>query len=70
MTNKRIQLPKEGLQPHAPGPGEHFIDETDVEGHGWTNPAPPIDFSPRTPTHGGELLPTDGNDEPGPAQAR
>lgn len=70
MTNKRIQLPKEGLLPHAPGPGEHFIDETDVEGHGWTNPAPPIDFSPRTPTHGGELLPTDDTDEPGPAQAR
>lgn len=70
MTNKRIQLPKEGLLPQAPGPGEQFLDETDVEGHGWANPAPPIDFSPRTPTRGGELLPTDDNDEPGPALAR
>ena len=70
MTSKRIQLPKEGLQPHAPGPGEQFIDETDVEGHGWTNPAPPTDFSPRTPTHGGELLPTDIDDETGTDRAR
>jgi hypothetical protein len=64
MTNKRIRLPREGLLPRAPGPGEQFIDETDVEGHGWTNPAPPIDFSPRTPTHGGELAPNDeGQDD-------
>jgi hypothetical protein len=70
MTNKRIQLPKEGLRPHAPGPGEQFIDETDVEGHGWTNPAPPTDFSKGVPSRGGELLPTDANDEPGPDQAR
>lgn len=69
MTNKRIQLPKEGLQPHAPGPGEQFIDETDVEGHSWANPAPPIDFSPRTPSHGGEAVPTDANDEPGSDRA-
>jgi hypothetical protein len=66
MTNKRIQLPKEGLQPHAPGPGEHFIDETDVEGHGWTNPAPPVDFSPRTPSHGGELTEDTQDDVEGP----
>ena len=61
MSNKRIQLPKEGLQgpDGRTGPGEQFIDGTDVEGHSWTNPAPPIDFSPRTPTGGGELLPTD-----------
>jgi hypothetical protein len=53
------------------GPGEaRFLDETDVEAHGWTNPAPPIDFSSRTPTHGGELFPTDGDDELGPDQAR
>lgn len=65
MTYKRIQLPKEGL--HGPdgriGPGEQFIDGTDVEGHGWTNPAPPIDLSPRMPTHGGELFPTDTEDD-------
>ncbi len=63
MTNKRIQLPKEGLQPQAPGPGEQFIDETDVEGHGWTNPAPPVDFSPRMPTQGGELTPNDTDED-------
>ena len=64
MSNKRIRLPREGHQPQAPGPGESFIDENDVEGHGWTNPAPPVDFSPRTPTHGGELLPNDeGQDD-------
>ena len=69
MTNKRIRLPNEGLVPSAPGPGEQFIDETDVEGHGWTNPAPPIDFNPRTPTRGGELVATDTDDEPGASKA-
>ena len=61
MDNKRIRLPKERLvEPEHVGPGEKFIDETrDVEGHSWTNPAPPIDFSPRLPTHGGEAVPTD-----------
>ena len=67
MTNKRIRLPKEGLGPEEArqvGPGEaRFLDETDVEGHGWTNPAPPIDFRHRTPTGGGELEP--GNEEDG-----
>ncbi|HEX5147624.1 MAG TPA: hypothetical protein VFW02_00995 [Candidatus Limnocylindrales bacterium] len=64
MTNKRIRLPKEGLvSPEELGPGEKFIDETDVEGHGWVNPAPPIDFSKGTPTHGGELDPGDATDE-------
>lgn len=68
MTNKRIRLPKEGLvgpeDARQVGPGEaRFIDETDVEGHGWVNPAPPVDFSKGTPTRGGELLPTDGDDD-------
>ena len=67
MSNKRIRLPRASVV----GPGEaKFIDETDVEGHVWTNPAPPVDFSPRTPTHGGELLPTDVEDELGPNPAR
>ena len=68
MNTKRIRLPKEGLvEPeHRVGPGESFIDGTsDVQGHAWTNPAPPIDFSPRTPTHGGELLPSEPDEEPG-----
>jgi hypothetical protein len=64
MTNKRIRLPKEGLAgPEELGPGEKFIDETDVEGHAWVNPAPPIDFGKGTPTHGGELEPSDTKDE-------
>lgn len=55
MTNKRIRLPKEGLvEPEQRVPSE-FVDQTDVEGHSWTNPAPPIDFGPKSPTHGGEL---------------
>ena len=61
MSNKRIRLPKDGLV----GPEDaRFIDGTsDVEGHGWTNPAPPIDFTKGTPGHGGELLPTDADDD-------
>jgi hypothetical protein len=68
MTNKRIRLPKEGLTgPEGRvGPGEGFIDgTTDVQGHAWTNPMPPVDFNPRTPTHGGELLPGEADEEPG-----
>ena len=60
MTNKRIQLSKEGII----GPGEHLTDDAridggeDVEGHGFANPAPPADFSKRSPGHGGEAIPT------------
>ena len=68
MTNKRIRLPREGLvEPEhgRVGPGEQFIDGTsDVEGHGWTNPAPPTDFSKRTPSSGGELTPDDEKQDP------
>jgi len=66
MTNKRIRLPKEGLvgpEQRVP-PGDRLISETDVEGHGWVNPAPPVDFSKGTPSQGGELTPSD--DTPGP----
>lgn len=60
MTSKRIRLPKEGLvEPDKRVPAG-FVDGTsDVEGHSWTNPAPPIDFSKRTPSGGGELTPKD-----------
>jgi hypothetical protein len=61
MSNKRIRFPKEGLV----GPGQGFIDgTTDVEGHAWTNPAPPVDFSKGMPSKGGEVVSSD--DEPGP----
>jgi len=68
MTNKRNHGPGEGLvgseDARQVGPGEAgFLDETDVEGHGWTNPAPPIEFRHRTPTSGGELEPGEGSDE-------
>lgn len=68
MSNKRIRLPREGIvgpgEARSIGPGEAgLISETDVEGHGWVNPAPPIDFSKGTPSQGGELVPTDKDDE-------
>jgi hypothetical protein len=64
MTTKRNHGPGEGIvgpeETGHVGPGEaSFIDDTDVEGHGWTNPAPPIDFKHRTPTNGGEFEPSE-----------
>jgi hypothetical protein len=69
MTNKRIRRPNEGIvgpeDAREVGPGEaRFVDETDVEGHGWVNPAPPIDFTKRSPTQGGELEPGQPAAEP------
>ena len=65
MTNKRIQLPKEGLvDPRQPRPGEQFIDVgNDVEGHGFPLPAPPADFMNRGAGHGGEALPAGDDDD-------
>jgi hypothetical protein len=64
MTNKRLQLPKEGLvDPRQRTPGEQFIDITDdVQGHGFPLPAPPADFVKRGPGHGGEALPAGDED--------
>jgi hypothetical protein len=75
MTNKRIRLPREGIvgpeDARGVGPGEaRFVDETDVEGHGWVNPAPPVDFSKGSPSQGGELVPSEGSDKPGPNDLR
>ena len=75
MNNKRIRLPREGIvgpeDARVIGPGEAgFIDETDVEGHGWVNPAPPVDFSKGTPSQGGEFVPSGGSDKPGPDGVR
>jgi hypothetical protein len=72
MTNKRIQLPKD--QVVGPGPrtgSDDLIDVSgDVEGHGFfPNPAPPADFSKRTPSQGGEAIPTD-TDPAGPDHLR
>jgi hypothetical protein len=67
MTSKRIRLPKEGLvepEDHR----RHGIDGDDVEGHGFVNPAPPAGFSKRSPSSGGEAIPTDEDaDAEGPA---
>jgi hypothetical protein len=65
MTRKRIRLPKEGLAgPEDRSGSSDFIDgTTDVQGHSWTNPAQPVDFSRRTPTNGGELEPTETRDD-------
>jgi hypothetical protein len=56
MTNKRIGLPKEGSV--EPDQRSTIDGDTDVEGHGSVNPAP-SDFSKRTPSRGGEAIPTD-----------
>lgn len=62
MTNKRIQLPKEGII----GPGEQVTDGAeDVEGHGFAIPAPPAGFSKGMPSQGGEAIPTDEDDVEG-----
>ena len=63
MAIKRMRLPKEGVvssgdQPKGPGPDM----DTDVEGHGFFNPAPPAGFSKRSPSSGGEAIPTDEDD--------
>jgi hypothetical protein len=68
MTNKRIRLPKEGLvDPEGRPKRRYGIDgDDDVEGHGFVNPAPPADFSKRSPSSGGEFAPTGEDDEVGP----
>jgi hypothetical protein len=64
MTNKRIQLPKD--QAVTSGSDDLIDVSGDVEGHGFfPNPAPPADFSKRTPSQGGEAIPTD-DDSAGP----
>jgi hypothetical protein len=66
MTNKRIRLPKEGLIE----PEDHPVGD-DVEGHGFVNPAPPTDFSKRSPSSGGEVVSTDEyGDAEGPHSRR
>jgi hypothetical protein len=62
MTNKRIRLTKEGLVE----PENRPIDGDDVEGHGFVNPAPPADFSKRSPSSGGDVAPTDEDEQVGP----
>ena len=61
MTNKKIRLPKELVtgSDQPTGADAPMDGGTDVEGHGWVVPAPPSGISPRSPSHGGEAVPTD-----------
>ena len=63
MANKRIRLPKEGVVASDDSKGLGPDTDTDVEGHGFFNPAPPADFSRRTPSSGGDAIPTDEDAE-------
>ena len=57
---KKIKLPKENLV--EPEQREGFIDENDVEGHGIPVTAPPS-LGQQLPGHGGELTPTDADED-------
>jgi hypothetical protein len=61
MTTKKIQLPKgQVISPGQRGGENELIDVSgDVEGHGFVNPAPPASVTYRSPSHGGEAVPTD-----------
>jgi hypothetical protein len=64
MTNKRIRLPREGVtRPEGEPKGDGFIGDDDVTGHGFPVTAPPTDFSKRSPSSGGEIVPTDDDVE-------
>jgi hypothetical protein len=60
MTNKRMRLPREGVvEPDQQSADGEPDGGADVEGHGFPMPAPPADFAPRSPSQGGDLVPTD-----------
>jgi hypothetical protein len=60
MTNKRIRLPREGVtEPDSQPKGPEYIGDDDVTGHGFPTTAPPTDFSKRSPSSGGDAVPTD-----------
>jgi hypothetical protein len=63
MSNKRIRLPREGVVASDDSKSLGPDTDTDVEGHGFVNPAPPADFIPRSPSAGGEAIPTDEDAE-------
>lgn len=60
---KRIKLPKDSLvEPEESRGPEGFVDEGDVEGHGIPVTAPPS-LGGQLPGHGGELTPTDADED-------
>jgi hypothetical protein len=65
MTNRRIQLPKDGLvEPDGRTRAAELTGSDDVEGHGLPITAPPS-IGRHTPGHGGEALRAhdDGEDD-------
>ena len=62
---KKFKLPKDALvEPEQGHESEEFIDEGDVEGHGLPVTAPPS-LGQQLPGHGGELTPTDVDEDTG-----
>ena len=60
---KKYKLPKDTLvEPEKRDPSEELIDEGDVEGHALPVTAPPSLGHPG-PGHGGELTPTDKDED-------
>jgi hypothetical protein len=60
---KKYKLPKDSLvEPEQRSPEDGFIDEGDVEGHGLPTTAPPS-LGSHGPGHGGELTPTDDDED-------
>ena len=63
MTNKRIRLPKEGfVAGDEPTTGGTHLEDQDVEGHSFATPAPPSLGPTRSPSHGGEVTPSDDDE--------
>ncbi len=62
MNTRRIRLPKENAT-EADTKSTDYIGDDDVTGHGFPMPAPPADFAPRSPSHGGEIVPSDDDAE-------
>lgn len=67
---KKIQLPKEGLQPEDHK--KNLIDDSDVEGHGsdgliHRGPSTGGELMPQFPSTGGDVVATDDDGETGPS---
>ena len=60
---KKYTRPKDSLvEPEQQSPDDGFIDEGDVEGHGLPTTAPPS-LGSHGPGHGGEITPTDTEED-------
>jgi hypothetical protein len=61
MDKKHMKLPKDGLV--EPEERQGLIDDGDVEGHGLPTTAPPTSFGNDRRPRGGDITPTDGDDD-------